>query len=94
MIWKDDLDLFIRKMQQEPILSIESFLIKDCVLGSFHQGDKRFGETAGIRYACMALTALCWSVIRKVRYGEHLILIIYSKVESLQKLREIWFTSC
>ena len=66
MIWEDDLDLFMRKMQQEPILSIESFLIKDCVLGSFHQGDKRFGETAGIRCACMALTALCWSVIRKV----------------------------
>ena len=53
-------------MQQEPILSIESFLIKDSVLGSFHQGDKRFGETAGTQCACMALTALCWSVIRKV----------------------------
>ena len=53
-------------MQQEPILSIESFLIKDCVLGSFHQGDKRFGETAGTQCACMALTALCWPVIRKV----------------------------
>ena len=53
-------------MQQEPILSIESFLIKDCVLGSFHQGDKRFGETAGTQCACMALTALCCSVIRKV----------------------------
>ena len=49
-------------MQQEPILSIESFLIKDCVLGSFHQGDKRFGETAGTQCACMALTALCWKV--------------------------------
>ena len=57
MIW-DDLDLPIRKMQQEPIFSIES-LIKDCVLGSFHQGDKPFGEIAGAQCACMALTALC-----------------------------------
>ena len=45
-------------MQQEPILSIES-LIKDCALGSFHQGDKAFGETTGAQCACMALTALC-----------------------------------
>ena len=53
-------------MQEEPILSVESFSIKDYVLGSFHQGDKRFGETAGTQCACMALTALCWSVIWKV----------------------------
>ena len=45
-------------MQQEPILSIES-LIKDCMLGSFHQGDKPFGETVEALCACMALTALC-----------------------------------
>ena len=57
MIW-DNLDLPIRKMQQEPILSIES-LIKDCMLGSFHQDDKPFGETAGAQCACMSLTALC-----------------------------------
>ena len=44
-------------MQQEPILSIES-LIKDCMLGSFHQDDKPFGETAGAQCACMSLTAL------------------------------------
>ena len=45
-------------MQQEPILSFES-LIKDCVLGSFHQGDKPFGETAGAQCGCVALTASC-----------------------------------
>ena len=43
-----------------------SFLIKNYVLRSFHQGDKRFGETAGIQCACIALTELCWSVMRKV----------------------------
>ena len=52
-------------MQQAPILPIES-LIKNCVLSSFHQGDRRFGETAGTQCACVALTALCWSFIRKV----------------------------
>ena len=53
-------------MQQEIPFSVESFSFKDYVLGSFHQGDKRFGETAGMQCACMALTALCWSVITEV----------------------------
>ena len=35
------------------------------MLTSFHQGEKRFGETAGMQCACKVLTALCWSVIRK-----------------------------
>ena len=35
------------------------------MLGSFHQGDKPFGETAEALCACMALTALCQSGIRK-----------------------------
>ena len=47
-------------------MSVGSFLIKNYVLRSFHQGDKRFGETAGIQCACIALTELCWSVMRKV----------------------------
>ena len=47
-------------------MSVGSFLIKNYVLRSFHQSDKRFGETAGIQCACIALTALCWSVMRKV----------------------------
>ena len=53
-------------MQQEPMLSTEFFLIKDYVLGSFHQIDKGFGKTAGMQCACMALIALCWSIITKV----------------------------
>ena len=53
-------------MQQEPILSTEFFLIKDYVLGSFHQSDKGFVKTAGMQCACMALIALCWSIITKV----------------------------
>ena len=35
------------------------------MLGSFHQDDKPFGETAGAQCACMSLTALCQSGIRK-----------------------------
>ena len=49
-------------------MSIEYFLIKDCVLGSFHQGGKRFGETVGN--------------LERFQYGKHLILIIYWKVET------------
>lgn len=60
----DDLDLFLRKIQ-ELILSVGSFLIKDYVLGSFHQGDKHFGETVGIQCACITVNVLCWSDIRK-----------------------------
>ena len=33
-------------MQQELTFSAESFLINAYVLGSFHQGDKCFGEIA------------------------------------------------
>ena len=46
-------------MQHRPILSVGSFLIKDYVLGLFHQDEKRFGETAGMQCAWMALTASC-----------------------------------
>ena len=34
---------------------------KKAVMRSFHQGDRRFGDTAGIQYACNSLYALCWS---------------------------------
>lgn len=36
------------------------------VLGSFHQGDPRFGESSGIQCACNALYSICFSSIKKV----------------------------
>ena len=36
-------------------------------MGSFHQGDTRFGATAGVQCACNSLLALCWSKIRDCR---------------------------
>ena len=82
-------------MHKKPTLSVES-LIKDYVLGSFHQGDKRFDGTAGIHCVCMTLTALCWSNFRKVLIRRASDLdFLYSKVETeFAKLREIWFTFC
>ena len=41
-------------------------LIQKAVLGSFHQGHEKFGDTAGIQCACNALFAICFSVIKKV----------------------------
>ena len=43
-----------------------SYRIVRSVLGSYHQGDSRFGATAGVQCACNLLFALCWSVIRNV----------------------------
>ena len=36
------------------------------VQGSFHQGDTKFGHTAGVQCACNSLFAICWSVIKRV----------------------------
>lgn len=38
------------------------------VMGSFHQGDSRFGESAGSQCMCNALWAICYSSIASVRY--------------------------
>ena len=43
-----------------------SYRIVSSVLGSHHQGDSRFGATAGVQCACNSLFALCWSVISNV----------------------------
>ena len=43
-----------------------TYVVEGHVLGSYHQGDARFGETAGIQCACNALFALCWSLVRRV----------------------------
>ena len=40
--------------------------IQKVVLGSFHQGHSKFGDTAGIQCACIALYAICFSLVKKV----------------------------
>ena len=48
------------------VLQRPAHTIEGNVLGSYRQGDSRFGATAGVQCACNTLTALCWSVIRSV----------------------------
>lgn len=43
-----------------------TFSLRRAVTGTFHQGDLRFGETAGIQCACNALYSLCWSQIKSI----------------------------
>ena len=40
--------------------------IQKAVLGTFHQGHSKFGNTAGIQCLCNALYAVCFSVVKKV----------------------------
>ena len=53
--------------------------IRKVVLGSFHQGHPKFGDTSGIQCSCNALYAVCFSVIKKFQYGSPLTWIIYWK---------------
>ena len=39
--------------------------IQKVVLGNFHQGNLKFGNTAGVQCACNALFAICFSVVKK-----------------------------
>ena len=43
-----------------------SYAIDKVILASFHQGDTRFGTTAGIQCTCNSLFALCFSQLKKV----------------------------
>ena len=43
-----------------------TYAVDKVVLGTFHQGDQRFGETVGVQCACNSLYALWWSEIRQV----------------------------
>ena len=44
----------------------EPYQISCYVLGSYHQGDSRFGSTAEMQCSCITLFALCRLKIRKV----------------------------
>ena len=43
-----------------------TYVTEKAIHGSYHQGDQRFGNTAGVQCACNSLYALCWSQIKKV----------------------------
>ena len=36
------------------------------ILGIFHQGDLKYGDTAGVQWMCNALFSLCWEKVKKV----------------------------
>ena len=36
------------------------------IQGSYHQGNVRFGNSAGKQCSCMSLAAVCWSTLRKL----------------------------
>ena len=42
------------------------YKIQKSILGSFHQGHSKFGVTAGIQCSCIALYAICFSIVKKV----------------------------
>ena len=43
-----------------------TYSIEKVIQGSFHQGNPRFGRTAGVQCACNYLFALCWSQVKTV----------------------------
>ena len=49
-----------------------TYVIEKAICGSYHQGDRRFGDTAGVQCACNSLYALCWSQIRKKDFWDRL----------------------
>ena len=46
--------------------SNSTYVIDKFLLVLFHQGDRRFGDTASIQCACNSLYVLCWSKVKKV----------------------------
>ena len=47
--------------------AIQVYNVEKVVLGFFHQGDTRFGATAGVQCACKSSLAFGWSKIRDCR---------------------------
>ena len=48
--------------------NLQTYNVDKVVKGSFHQGDARFGDTAGSQCMCNALWAICYSVIKGTQY--------------------------
>ena len=53
------------------------YAVEKSLLGSNHQGDQRFGDTARVQCARDSLFVLCWSQIKEVYGGVNLILTIH-----------------
>ena len=45
-----------------------TYLIKELIRGLFHQGNQRFGQTAGTQYMSNSLYSVGYAIIKKVRY--------------------------
>ena len=43
-----------------------AYKIQKAILGTFHQGHSKFGNSSGIQCSCNALFALCFSLMKKV----------------------------
>ena len=46
-------------------LAMPLFVLEKSVQESYSQSHSKFGETAGMQYACNALLAVCWTKFRK-----------------------------
>ena len=49
-----------------------TYVIEKAMCDSYHQGNRRFGDAAGVHCACNFLYALCWSQVRKVGFWDRL----------------------
>lgn len=53
-------------MDRSVVKRNEAGQVNHYVIGSYRQGDIRFGSTMGQQCSCIALFTLCWSTVRKV----------------------------
>ena len=42
--------------------------IENVICGSYHQGDRQFGDTAGVQSVCNYPYTLCWSQISEIGF--------------------------
>ena len=49
-----------------------TYVTEKTICGSYHQSDRRFGDIAGVQFACNSLYALCLSQIRTVGFWNRL----------------------
>ena len=49
-----------------PYNSMSNELMLSSIQGSFHQGNSKFGETAGMQCSCSSILSICYSKFRKI----------------------------
>ena len=77
------LKIIIKGIESNPRLSYRgAYGIKKAVQGTFHQGNTRFGETAGIQCTSNAYFAIIFSETKNFHSGKQLKLITYQKKET------------